>query len=96
MAKGLLLTVGASAESEIYCIRQIAPNWVSFLCTPGSRDTIDLIAQQTGLQPSMPETLGVHSLVPLCWKRIRLTGGSKANAANKRTSRSVRLPDANG
>lgn len=52
MAKGLLLTVGASAESEIFCIQQIAPEYVVFLCTKGSRRCVDLIVGQTNLPPS--------------------------------------------
>ncbi|MBI2426159.1 MAG: TIGR02710 family CRISPR-associated protein [Candidatus Hydrogenedentes bacterium] len=51
MAKGLLLTVGASADSEIFCIKEQSPEWVAFLCTRGSRTTIDKIAAQTSLAP---------------------------------------------
>ncbi|WP_428940991.1 TIGR02710 family CRISPR-associated CARF protein [Fontivita pretiosa] len=59
MPKGLLLTVGASAESEIFCIRKVAPEWVAFLCTEGSRKTLDRIVNETGLKPSQYHVLEV-------------------------------------
>lgn len=52
MARGLLMTVGGSKESEIFCIMQTDPEYVALLCTPGSRDRVDTIVQETALRPS--------------------------------------------
>lgn len=50
--KGLLLTVGACHESEIFSIQQIEPNYVAFLCTnsEAADNAISIITQSTGLQ----------------------------------------------
>jgi CRISPR-associated protein (TIGR02710 family) len=52
MSKALILSVGMSVESEIFAIQYLRPDLVAFICTHGSRQKIDVITQQTNLQPS--------------------------------------------
>lgn len=52
MPKGMLLTVGTSSDSEIFCVRKEKPDYVAFICTRGSRRHIDTIQGETGLTAS--------------------------------------------
>jgi CRISPR-associated protein (TIGR02710 family) len=59
MAKGLVLSVGMSVESEVHAIKTIEPDWVAFVCTPGSLQKLDMIVEGTGLQLSQFKTFEV-------------------------------------
>jgi len=52
MSRGLLLNVGKSVMSEVFCIGQLKPDFVAFLCTVGSEKYIDQIVTETRLRPT--------------------------------------------
>ncbi|MBD2028255.1 hypothetical protein, partial [Leptolyngbya sp. FACHB-711] len=87
--KGLILTVGTTHEPIVYSLRKLQPNYVAFIYTPGSSETLDKVLEAFPITPSClwqqsvqddPEQIGrlVQKLYSaFCWlkdeKQVQLS-----------------------